>query len=123
MRIDLKITPQWVSLADGAEIQMRPMTAAERIDVFNAHDPETGRIPGGVQERTVVACATDWSGVEDEAGQPIPFSQERLRTLLDMPQTSMIDVLELFGHLAQMSRLNGSVEPVEDEAGNSSSQP
>ena len=91
IRLDLSTTPRWLDLGHGLRLQVLPVTTA--IMVAARNDPDVEALPKNAsQEQMAVVMAkavarrvvTDWEGVGDANGKPVPVTPEGIDALLDI---------------------------------------
>ena len=91
IRLDLSATPKWLDLAPGLRLHVLPVTTA--IMVAARNDPAVESLPEGAsKEEQALAMAkavarrvvTNWEGVGDASGNPVPVSPEGIDALLDI---------------------------------------
>ena len=99
LRLNLKTGPEWLDLGHGVRLQVAPLTTAimmaarkdtqGQIALPEASDPELADIDTdsiGLAMAKAVAriVVTDWEGVGDAEGNPVPVSPEGIDALLDI---------------------------------------
>jgi len=91
IRLDLSTTPRWLDLGHGLRLQVLPVTTA--IMVAARNDPDVEALPKDAsQEQMAIVMAkavarrvvTDWEGVGDANGKPVPVTPEGIDALLDI---------------------------------------
>lgn len=91
IRLDLSTTPRWLDLGHGLRLQVLPVTTA--IMVAARNDPDVEALPKNAsQEQMAIVMAkavarrvvTDWEGVGDANGKPVPVTPEGIDALLDI---------------------------------------
>ncbi len=91
IRLDLSAAPKWLDLGVGLRLQLLPVTTA--IMVAARNDPAVEALPEGAskeEQALVMAKAvarrvvTNWEGVGDASGNPVPVSPEGIDALLDI---------------------------------------
>jgi hypothetical protein len=91
IRLDLSAGPHWLDLVPGLRLQVRPVTTA--VMVAARSDPGVADLPEtAAREAMALAMAravarrvvTDWEGVGDAQGRPVPVSPEGIDALLDI---------------------------------------
>ena len=106
IRLDLKAAaPRWVEIAPGVRLHVLPLTsetvlraqqAPELRDLAadGARDPVLALAVAKVIARAVV---TDWEGVGDAQGRPLPVTPEGISALLDLPAAYQVFEREVLG--------------------------
>lgn len=99
LRLNLKSEPEWLDLGHGVGLQVAPLTTAimmaarkdaqGQIALPDDADPELADIDTdsiGLAMAKAVAriVVTDWEGVGDADGNPVPVSPEGIDALLDI---------------------------------------
>jgi len=91
IRLDLSAGPRWLDLRPGVRLHVLPTTtsvmAAARGDAAVAALPEdAGREQMAIALAKAVArlVVTDWEGVGDAEGRPVPVTPEGVDALLDL---------------------------------------
>ena len=105
LTLDLPTEPYWLALPRGVRVEIRPVTtavmaaaqagSARRLGALRAAtedlDPDMAR--GLAFAFLVKALArhavTDWQGVGDAAGKPLPLSPEAVERLMDMDEMAV----------------------------------
>jgi len=91
IRLDLSTRPRWLDLGSGLRLQVLPVTTA--IMVAARNDPAVEALPKDAsQEQMAVVMAkavarrvvTDWEGVGDADGNPVPVTSEGINAALDI---------------------------------------
>ena len=91
IRLDLSTKPRWLDLGDGLRLHVLPVTTA--IMVAARNDPAVEALPKDAsQEQMAVVMAkavarrvvTDWDGVGDADGKPVPVTPEGIDAALDI---------------------------------------
>lgn len=91
IRLNLTVTPEWLSLAPGLRLQVAPLTTA--LMVSARADPAIEELTDNAsQEEMALTMAKavarravlDWDGVGDDAGDAIPISPQGIDALLDI---------------------------------------
>jgi hypothetical protein len=91
IRLDLSSKPHWLDLGVGLRLHVLPVTTA--IMVAARNDPAVEALPEDAsQEQMALVMAkavarrvvTDWEGVGDQSGKPVPVTPERIDALLDI---------------------------------------
>lgn len=91
IRLDLSSKPRWLDLGHGLRLQVQPVTTA--IMVAARNDPAVEALPKDAsQEQMAVVMAkavarrvvTDWEGVGDADGKPVPVTPEGIDAALDI---------------------------------------
>ena len=91
IRLDLSTKPRWLDLGHGLRLHVLPVTTA--IMVAARNDPAVEVLPEGAsQEQMAVVMAkavarrvvTDWEGVGDVNGKPVPVTSDGIDALLDI---------------------------------------
>jgi hypothetical protein len=91
IRLDLSREPGWLDLAHGVRVHALPLTTA--LMVASRSDAQVEALPESAtdEERAVVfakaiarRAVTDWEGVGDAQGNPVPVSPEGIDALLDV---------------------------------------
>lgn len=91
IRLNLSTEPRWVDLLPGLRLKVAPVTtavmASARADAsLDGLDPEAPKEVLAVAMAQAVArrTVTEWEGVGDEAGEPVPISPENIDALLNI---------------------------------------
>lgn len=91
IRLNLSTEPRWVDLLPGLRLKVSPVTtavmASARADEsLSDLDPEAQREVLAIAMAKAVAMRviTDWDGVGDENGKPLPVSAAGICSLLDI---------------------------------------
>jgi hypothetical protein len=116
IRLDLASGPYWLDLGHGVRLHVLPMTtsvmAAARGDAALAALPEdAGREQMAITLAKAIArlVVTDWEGVGDQAGRPVPVSPDGVEALLDLwPVFEAFQARYLARHLMLEQEKNGS---------------
>lgn len=91
IRLDLSREPGWLDLGHGVRLSVLPLTTA--LMVASRSDARVEALPDSAtdEERAVVfakaiarRAVTDWDGVGDAQGDPVPVSPEGIDALLDV---------------------------------------
>jgi hypothetical protein len=91
IRLDLSREPGWLDLGHGVRLRVQPLTTA--LMVASRSDAQVETLPESAtdEERAVVfakaiarRAVTDWEGVGDAEGNPVPVSPEGIDALLDV---------------------------------------
>jgi hypothetical protein len=91
IRLDLSREPGWLDLGHGVRLRALPLTTA--LMVASRSDAQVEALPERTtdEERAVVfakaiarRAVTDWEGVGDTQGNPVPVSPEGIDALLDV---------------------------------------
>ena len=91
IRLDLSREPGWLDLGHGVRLNVLPLTTA--LMVASRGDAQVEALPENAtdEERAVVfakaiarRAVTDWEGVGDAEGNPVPVSPEGIDALLDV---------------------------------------
>ena len=82
------------------ELELRPPTYQELMDDLMA--------VGGDKMALEIEIVTNWRGVEDESGKPVPFSGENLMKLLEAYPGLALHVMSYV--TVEFSRLDGQAE-------------
>lgn len=91
IRLDLSREPGWLDLGHGVRLRVLPLTTA--LMVASRSDARVEALPESAtdEERAVVfakaiarRAVTDWEGVGDTEGNPVPVSPEGIDSLLDV---------------------------------------
>lgn len=91
IRLDLSREPGWLDLGYGVRLYALPLTTA--LMVASRSDAQVEALPDSAtdEERAVVfakaiarRAVTDWEGVGDAEGNPVPVSPEGIDALLDV---------------------------------------
>lgn len=91
IRLDLSREPGWLDLGHGVRLRVLPLTTA--LMVASRSDAQVEALPESAtdEERAVVfakaiarRAVTDWEGVGDTEGHPVPVSPEGIDALLDV---------------------------------------
>ena len=91
IRLNLTAAPAWLTLAPGLRLHVAPLTTA--LMVSARADPAIEALPDtATQEELALAMAkavarrvvTDWEGVGDANGKPVPVTPEGIDALLDI---------------------------------------
>lgn len=91
IRLNLTGTPRWLDLAPGLRLHVLPVTTAVMASA-RSDESLDGLDPEGPKEVLAVAMAkavarrvvTEWEGVGDNDGEPLPVTPERIDALLDI---------------------------------------
>ena len=91
IRLNLSAEPRWVDLLPGLRVKVAPVTtavmASARSDAsLDNLDPEGPKEVLAVAMAQAVArrTVTEWEGVGDEEGDPVPISPENIDALLNI---------------------------------------
>lgn len=99
LRLNLSTGPEWLDLGHGVRLQVAPLTTAimmaarkdaqGQIALPEASDPEladfdTDSIGLAMAKAVARIVVTDWEGVGDAEGHPVPVSSEGIDALLDI---------------------------------------
>jgi len=91
IRLDLSREPGWLDLGHGVRLHVLPLTTA--LMVASRSDAQVEVLPESAtdEERAVVfakaiarRAVTEWEGVGDTQGNPVPVSPEGIDALLDV---------------------------------------
>ena len=91
IRLDLSTEPKWLDLGSGLRLLVLPVTTATMVAARN--DPAVEALPTDASQEAmalVMAKAvarrvvTDWEGVGDAGGKPVPVTPEGIDALLDI---------------------------------------
>lgn len=91
IRLDLSTKPRWLDLGSGLRLHVLPVTTA--IMVAARNDPAVEALPEDAsQEQMALVMAkavarrvvTDWEGVGDANGKPVPVTPDGIDALLDI---------------------------------------
>ena len=91
IRLDLSAGPKWLDLGAGLRLHVLPVTTATMVAARN--DATVEALPEDArQEDMALAMAkavarrvvTDWQGVGDASGKPVPVTPEGIDALLDI---------------------------------------
>lgn len=91
IRLNLSTEPRWVDLLPGLRIRTAPVTTAVMASA-RSDESLDGLDPKGPKEVLAVAMAkavarrvvTEWEGVGDNDGEPLPVTPEGIDALLDI---------------------------------------
>jgi hypothetical protein len=100
LRLNLKTGPDWIDLGHGVRLQVAPLTtpvmmaarkvAQGQITLPQADSPDqsadldTDSIGLAMAKAVARIVVTDWEGVGDAAGNPVPVTPEGIDALLDI---------------------------------------
>ena len=91
LKLDVTAEPRWLDLDHGVRLRVAPLTTA--LMVAARSDPAIEALPEGASDETralVFAKAiariavTDWEGVGDADGAPVPVTPEGIDALLEV---------------------------------------
>ncbi len=91
IRLDLSAKPKWLDLGHDLRLHVLPVTTATMVAARN--DPAVEALPKDAsQEQIALVMAravarrvvTDWEGVGDADGKPVPVTPEGIDALLDI---------------------------------------
>jgi hypothetical protein len=91
IRLDLSTKPRWLDLGQDLRLHVLPVTTATMVAARN--DPAVDALPKDAsQEQMAVVMAkavarrvvTDWEGVGDANGKPVPITPDGIDALLDV---------------------------------------
>jgi hypothetical protein len=91
LKLNLSNEPQWLDLGHGVRVHILPMTTA--LMATARDDPALTALPEDASDEVLgIAFAasvarvaiTDWEGVGDADGNPIPVSAEAISALMDV---------------------------------------
>jgi hypothetical protein len=91
LRLDLTSEPRWLDLRSGVRLRVTPLTTA--LMVASRSDPAVEGLPGTAsdEERALVfakaiarRAVTEWEGVGDADGNPVPVTPEGIDALLEV---------------------------------------
>ena len=115
IRLDLSAAPKWLDLGSGLRLHVLPVTTA--IMVAARNDPSVEVLPEDAsREEQALAMAkavarrvvTDWEGVGDADGNPVPVTPEGTDALLDIwPVFEAFQTRCLAPHLMLEQEKNG----------------
>ena len=115
IRLNLSTEPRWFDLLPGLRIKAAPVTtaimAAARADVVGEDiGPDAAKEELAVVMAQAVAgrVVTEWEGVGDEDGDPLPITPEGIHALLNVwPVFEAFQSQVLAPHLVLDSEKNG----------------
>ena len=99
IRLNLATAPEWLDLGNGLRLCVLPLTSAAMMAARKGAQAEIARFEDrdtegtdldadslGIAMAKAVAriVVTDWEGVGDDLGQPIPVSPDGIDALLDL---------------------------------------
>jgi hypothetical protein len=116
LRLDLARDPYWLDLGHGVRLHVEPLTtalmAAARGDAALAALPDdVGKEPMAITLAKAVArlVVTDWEGVGDAGGKPVPVTPGGVEALLDLwPVFEAFQARYLARHLMLEQEKNAS---------------
>ena len=91
IRLDLSTRPRWLDLGHGLRLQVLPVTTA--IMVAARNDPAVEALPKDASQEQIAVVmgkavarrvVTDWEGVGDADGKPVPVTSEGINAALDI---------------------------------------
>jgi hypothetical protein len=91
LRLDLTAEPRWLDLGHGVRLRVAPLTTA--LMVASRSDAAVEALPDSAtdEERALVFAkaiarqsVTDWEGVGDAQGNPVPVTSEGIDALLEV---------------------------------------
>lgn len=91
LRLNLAREPGWLDLGLGVRVRVEPLTTA--LMVASRSDPAVRTLPEGTSDVEIAVifgkalaerAITDWEGVGDAEGVPVPVSPEGIAALLDI---------------------------------------
>ena len=117
MRLTLNLAPQWVTPFpdDAAKFRLRPLTGAQRMELSAAivRNKSSLDVPAADQLAAIRASLIGWDGITNEdTGDPVEFDLDYLDAFPDEW------LWVLFGKVYEVSTLQRSEKPEDDEAGN-----
>lgn len=93
IRLNLSQGPRWISLGHDVEVQVEPLTAvtlaiARTDPAIEGLDPDIDRDVRFAHLTNVIAglVITDWRGVGDDDGNPLPVTRDGVAALMAVPQ-------------------------------------
>lgn len=119
MRLRTGLVPAWIDgLEEGVRYKIRPLTGAQRLTMSQAlwQAGNSTAVDATIQVDAVKAALLEWDGVYDADGAPLRLDQDTIELLGDA------ELASLFARVYELSVLNTSPDPAEDDAGNSESQ-
>ncbi|WP_287882880.1 MULTISPECIES: hypothetical protein [Paracoccus] len=115
IRLNLSTEPVWVDLLPGLRLRVAPVTTAimasaradASLDEFNPDAPK--EVLAVVMAQAVARrVVTEWEGVGDDEGAPLPVTNEGIDALLDIwPVFEAFQTKVLGPHLVLESEKNG----------------
>lgn len=111
---DLKLKVRGVGNKDWARLEAKLINAVPRKRRLNGLDPEDRDRINGILLRD--AALLDWSGIEDDAGKPEPYSKEAANKYLTQPEFEQFRQAVLWAAIVVAEE--GHAE-IEQDAGNS----
>ena len=91
IRLDLSSAPKWLDLGAGLRLHVLPVTTAIMVAARNDPAVEALTEDAGREEQALVMAkavarrvVTDWEGVGNDDGKPVPVSPEGIDALLDI---------------------------------------
>jgi len=89
LRLDLTAEPRWLDLGHGVRLRVAPLTTAlmvaSRSDAAVEALPDTATDEERVFAKAIARRAvTEWEGVGDVDGNPVPLSPEGIDALLEV---------------------------------------
>lgn len=116
IRLNLSTAPRWIDLLPGLKLEVAPVTtailASARADAsLDGLDPESPKEVLAVAMAKAVArrVVTDWEGVGDDDGNPVPVTPDGIDALLDIWPVFEAFQAEVLGpHLVLDAEKNGS---------------
>jgi hypothetical protein len=88
VRLNFKREGRWLTVADGLEIHVEPVTSGVMASVMFDANVIAATEPGDRLAATTKAVArrvvTEWRGVEDDKGKPVEVTPEAVDALMDL---------------------------------------
>jgi hypothetical protein len=91
LRLDLTAEPRWLDLGHGVRLQLGPLTTALMVAARSDDTVEALPETASDEERALIfaksiarRAVSDWEGVGDADGTPIPASPEGIDALLEV---------------------------------------
>lgn len=91
IRLDLSSAPKWLDLGAGLRLHVLPVTTAIMVAARNDPSVEALSDEASKEEQALVMAkavarrvVTDWEGVGDANGKPVPVTPEGIDALLDI---------------------------------------
>lgn len=115
LRLNLQSGPEWLDLGHGVRLFVLPCTTSIMLAVRSSPEVEDLAEDATPEQKAIVGAKalarmviTDWEGVGDEHGEPVPVSPEAIDALMEnWVIFEAFQIRYVSGHLALEQEKNG----------------